>query len=104
MEIGKGTEQGRIRVRMKYSPGLISVAVQGPTDLCQAAKSNRLYDNFYSLLDSCPPRDTVFILNDFSATAETGTTKLLSSGFCRIQNVNECRFLLSYTTAAQLNI
>lgn len=56
---------------MKPKVGFIFlVTVYTSTEVCEADEEYRFYDKLISLLDRCPYRDTLIILDDFSASTD----------------------------------
>ncbi|KAG0730476.1 Transposon TX1 uncharacterized protein [Chionoecetes opilio] len=66
--------------------------VYAPTEMRKTEEKEMFYAKLDSVLDQCPPRDTLIVLGDFNAT--TGT----------VQKVANCRFLVSETRAAPLDM
>ncbi|KAG0730190.1 Craniofacial development protein 2 [Chionoecetes opilio] len=63
-----------LRVRMKHTLGFMSlVAVYAPTRMRKTEEKEMFYAKLDSVLDQCPPRDTLIVLGDFNAT--TGTVR-----------------------------
>ncbi|KAG0717717.1 Craniofacial development protein 2 [Chionoecetes opilio] len=63
-----------MRVRMKHTLGFMSfVAVYAPTEMRKTEEKEMFYAKLDSVLDQCPPRDTLIVLGDFNAT--TGTVR-----------------------------
>ncbi|KAG0725429.1 Craniofacial development protein 2 [Chionoecetes opilio] len=63
-----------MRVRMKHTLGFMSlVAVYAPTEMRKTEEKEMFYAKLDSVLDQCPPRDTLVVLGDFNAT--TGTVR-----------------------------
>ncbi|KAG0722293.1 Craniofacial development protein 2 [Chionoecetes opilio] len=63
-----------MRVRMKHTLGFMSlVAVYAPTEMRRTEEKEMFYAKLDSVLDQCPPRDTLIVLGDFNAT--TGTVR-----------------------------
>ncbi|KAG0710377.1 Craniofacial development protein 2 [Chionoecetes opilio] len=63
-----------MRVRMKHTLGFMSiVAVYAPTEVRKTEEKEMFYAELDSVLDQCPPRDTLIVLGDFNAT--TGTVR-----------------------------
>ncbi|KAG0728675.1 Craniofacial development protein 2 [Chionoecetes opilio] len=62
------------RVRMKHTLGFMSlVAVYAPTEVRKTEEKEMFYAKLDSVLDQCPPQDTLIVLGDFNAT--TGTVR-----------------------------
>ncbi|MEL6802745.1 MAG: reverse transcriptase domain-containing protein, partial [Bacteroidota bacterium] len=62
-------DERMMRVRMKHTLGFISlIAVYAPTEVCKAEEKEMFYAKLNSILDQCPPRDTLVVLGDFNAT------------------------------------
>ncbi|KAG0719096.1 Craniofacial development protein 2 [Chionoecetes opilio] len=58
-----------MRVRMKHTLGFMSlVAVYAPTEMRKTEEKEMFYAKLDSVLDQCPPRDTLIVLGDFNAT------------------------------------
>lgn len=63
-----------MRVRLKHTLGFMSlVAVYAPTEMCEIEEKEMFYAKLDSVLDQCPPRDTLIVLGDFNAA--TGTER-----------------------------
>ena len=63
-----------MRVRLKHTLGFMSlVAVYAPTEMCETEEKEMFYAKLDSILDQCPPRDTLIVLGDFNAA--TGTER-----------------------------
>ncbi|KAG0724686.1 Craniofacial development protein 2 [Chionoecetes opilio] len=63
-----------MRVRMKRTLGFLSlVAVYAPTEMRKTEEKEMFYAKLDSVLDQCPPRDTLIVLGDFNAI--TGTVR-----------------------------
>ena len=63
-----------MRVRLKHTMGFMSlIAVYAPTEMCEMEEKELFYAKLDSVLDQCPPRDTLVVLGDFNAT--TGTER-----------------------------
>ncbi|KAG0723422.1 Transposon TX1 uncharacterized protein [Chionoecetes opilio] len=61
-----------MRVRLKHTLGfMILVAVYAPTEM-RKTEEEMFYAKLDSVLDQCPPRDTLIVLGDFNATTGTG--------------------------------
>ena len=110
-----------MRLRLKHTLGFMSlVAVYAPTKVCGADKKEMFYAKLDSVLDQCLCRDTLVVLGDFNTATGTekagyelcvgphgsGTRNIKSSlsEFCKIQKVDNCRFLVSETRAAPLDL
>ncbi|XP_050735881.1 uncharacterized protein LOC127008208 [Eriocheir sinensis] len=58
-----------MRARLKHTLGFMSlVAVYAPTEMRETEEKETFYAKLVSVLDQCPPRDTLIVLGDFSAT------------------------------------
>ncbi|KAG0727553.1 Craniofacial development protein 2 [Chionoecetes opilio] len=67
-------DERKIRVRMKHTLGFMSLlAVYAPTEVRKTEEKEMFYAKLDSVLDQCPPRDTLIVLGDFNAT--TGTVR-----------------------------
>ena len=63
-----------MRVRLKHTLGFMSlVAVYAPTEVYKIEEKEMFYAKLDSVLDQCPPRDTLIVLGDFNAV--TGTER-----------------------------
>ncbi|KAG0717729.1 Craniofacial development protein 2 [Chionoecetes opilio] len=111
-----------MRVRMKHTLGFMSlVAVYAPTEVRKTEEKEMFYAKLNSVLDQCPPRDTLIVLGDFNATTGTvrdgyelcvgphgsgtrNTQQFSASEFCKVQKVENCRFLVPETRAAPLDM
>ncbi|KAG0712588.1 Craniofacial development protein 2 [Chionoecetes opilio] len=63
-----------MRVRMQHTLGFMSlVAVYAPTEMRKTEEKEMFYAKLDSVLDQCPPRDTLIVLGDFNAP--TGTVR-----------------------------
>ncbi|KAG0717656.1 Craniofacial development protein 2 [Chionoecetes opilio] len=99
-----------MRVRMKHTLGFMSlVAVYAPTEMRKTEEKEMFYAKLDSVLDQCPPGDTLIVLGDFNITTGTvsdgyelcvgphgsGTRNTNSSlllNFARSQKVENCGF------------
>ncbi|MFV0264599.1 MAG: endonuclease/exonuclease/phosphatase family protein, partial [Kluyvera sp.] len=58
-----------MRVRLKHTLGFMSlIAVYAPTEVCETEVKEVFFAKLNSVLDQCPPRDTLTVLGDFNAT------------------------------------
>lgn len=58
--------------RVKHTVRLISfIAVHVPTEMCELEEKEILYAILDSIVDQCPPRDTLVVLGDFNTVAGT---------------------------------
>ncbi|KAG0728627.1 Craniofacial development protein 2 [Chionoecetes opilio] len=63
-----------MRVGMKHTLVFMSLAaVYAPTEVCEIEEKEMFYAELCSVLDKCPPRDTLIVLGDFNGT--TGTVR-----------------------------
>ncbi|KAG0710316.1 Craniofacial development protein 2 [Chionoecetes opilio] len=108
-------------VRMKHTLGFMSlVAVYAPTEVRKTEEKEMIYAKLDSVFDQCHPRDTLIVLGNINATtgtvrdgyelcvgphgSSTRNIKFSASEFCKVQKVENCRFLVSETRAAPLDM
>ncbi|XP_076030826.1 uncharacterized protein LOC143019012 [Oratosquilla oratoria] len=61
-------------MRLKHNLGFLSLtAVYASTEIYNLEEKNIFYIKFESIIDQCPPRDTLIVLGDFNAI--TGTDR-----------------------------
>ena len=103
-----------MRLRLKHTWGFMSlVAVYVPTEaeVCWADEKEMFYAKIDFILDQCPRWD------DLNAVTDTDRVicwspwlwyqehqQLSPSEFCKIQKIENCRFLVSKTRAVPLNL
>ena len=94
-------------VRLKHTLGFISlVAVYAPTEKSKLGNKEMFYTKLESILDQCPPGDTLLVLGDFNAVTGTqrdGYEVCLGPHGSGTRNVNSS-FLLDFARSRRLRI
>ena len=96
-----------MRLRLKHSLGFMSVvAVYAPTEVCETQEKEMFYSKLDFVLEQCPRRDALIVLDDYNAvtgTERAGSKIYVGPHGSGTRNDNSS-FLLNFARSRRLRI